>query len=177
MRSVKPILAGHVTTYNYDANDHQILSTDPDGDVTLTCYDSDGDAAQTVPPDGVGADVTNASWSSGTATITADNMYVAGDTIVVSGVSPSGYNGIFTIATASSSQFTYSKASNPGSFSSSGTAELSGSSCPTTYPAGYGDRIAVDATTNQYDASGNVVVTTTPFPAGQSGLRVNHIHG
>ena len=42
-------------------------------------------------------------------------------------------------------------------------------SCPAAYPAGYGDRLAADATTQAYDAAGDVTQTTTPAPAGQSG--------
>jgi RHS repeat-associated protein len=46
---------------------------------------------------------------------------------------------------------------------------LTASSCPSSYPAGYGDRLAADATTTSYDALGDKTVVTTPAPAGQSG--------
>ena len=48
---------GAVTTSTaYDADDEATLVTDPDGNATLTCYDGDGNVAETVPPVGVAAD-------------------------------------------------------------------------------------------------------------------------
>ena len=46
---------------------------------------------------------------------------------------------------------------------------LSASSCPTSYPSDYGDRLATDATTTAYDVQGNKTTVTTPAPAGLSG--------
>ena len=46
---------------------------------------------------------------------------------------------------------------------------LTPASCPTAYPAGYGDRLAADATIKTYDAAGDVTQTTAPAPAGQTG--------
>lgn len=46
---------------------------------------------------------------------------------------------------------------------------LTPASCPSSYPAGYGNRLASDATTYSYDALGDRTVVTTPAPAGQSG--------
>jgi YD repeat-containing protein len=46
---------------------------------------------------------------------------------------------------------------------------LSPASCPSAYPAGYGDRLASDATTFTYDGAGNQTVSTTPAPAAQTG--------
>jgi RHS repeat-associated protein len=46
---------------------------------------------------------------------------------------------------------------------------LTPASCPTTYPAGYSDRLASDATTYTYDVEGQRTAMTTPAPAGQSG--------
>jgi RHS repeat-associated protein len=46
---------------------------------------------------------------------------------------------------------------------------LSASSCPTSYPSDYGDRLATDATTTAYDAQGNKTTVTTPAPSGLSG--------
>src|SRR6202790_1381280 len=44
------------TTYNaFDAANNQTLVQDPSGNQTLTCYDGDGNIAQTVPPSGVSA--------------------------------------------------------------------------------------------------------------------------
>jgi RHS repeat-associated protein len=43
------------TDYAYDANDQQTLVTDADGNKSLSCYDGDGNLAQSVPPVGVAA--------------------------------------------------------------------------------------------------------------------------
>ena len=44
------------TTYNtFDADNEQTIVQDPSGNQTLTCYDGDGNTAQTVPPWGVSA--------------------------------------------------------------------------------------------------------------------------
>ncbi|MGC2169273.1 MAG: DUF6531 domain-containing protein [Acidimicrobiales bacterium] len=47
---------GYVTDYAYNADDEQTLVTNPDSDATLTCYDGDGNVAETVPAVGVAAD-------------------------------------------------------------------------------------------------------------------------
>jgi RHS repeat-associated protein len=94
---------GYTTTTSYNANNEAALVTNPDGDAALTCYDGDGNVAQTVPAVGVAAD------------------------------------------------------------------SLTTASCPTSYPAGYTDRLAADATVNTYDAAGNKTASSTPAPAGLSG--------
>ena len=94
---------GNTTTTAYNADDQATLITDADGDATLTCYDGDGNTAQTVPPAGVAAN----------------------------GLTPA--------------------------------------SCPTSYPAGYSDRLATDATVTTHDGSSDKLQVTTPAPAGQSG--------
>jgi YD repeat-containing protein len=49
---------------------------------------------------------------------------------------------------------------------------LTPASCPVAYPAGYGTRLAADATTHTFDTAGNQTATTTPAPAGQSGSEI-----
>src|SRR5581483_7359965 len=46
---------------------------------------------------------------------------------------------------------------------------LTPASCPSSYPTGYGNRLASDATTYAYDALGDKTTITTPAPAGLSG--------
>ena len=94
---------GYTTTTSYNADDRATLVTNPDGDATLTCYDGDGNIAQTVPPSGVAAN------------------------------------------------------------------NLTAASCPSSYPSGYGDRLATDSTVATFDAQGRRAQETTPAPAGQSG--------
>lgn len=63
-----------------------------------------------------------ASWSAGTATINTSGSHglTTGDVIVVTGVTPSGYNGTYTLLSGSGTTFTYAIASDPGSFVSTG---------------------------------------------------------
>jgi len=68
--------------------------------------------------------VSNATWSLGTATLThsggtAFNSSV-GQTITVSGVSPTGYNGSYVVTAASSGSISYAKTPNPGAYVSGG---------------------------------------------------------
>jgi len=46
---------GYTSTIGYNADDRAVLVTDADGNTTLTCYDGDGNLAQSVPPAGVAA--------------------------------------------------------------------------------------------------------------------------
>lgn len=94
---------GFTTTTAFNADDHPTLVTDPDGNARLTCYDGDGNVAQTVPAVGVAAN------------------------------------------------------------------NLTPASCPAAYPAGYGTRLATDATVSTFDALGQLTSKSTPAPAGQSG--------
>jgi hypothetical protein len=61
-----------------------------------------------------GVPITAATWSGGTVTITANNNFQAGNIVDVQGISPTGYNGQFTIVSASATQFTYAVTNNPG---------------------------------------------------------------
>jgi RHS repeat-associated protein len=97
---------GYTTTTIYNADDKPSLVTNPDGDATLTCYDGDGNTAQTVPPVGVAAN------------------------------------------------------------------SLTASSCPTSYPSGYGVRLVADATVATYNVAREQVQQATPAPAGQSGFEI-----
>ena len=53
--ALSPESASVTTTTTYDADDEPTLVTDPDGNATLTCYDGDGNVAETVPAVGVAA--------------------------------------------------------------------------------------------------------------------------
>jgi hypothetical protein len=67
------------------------------------------------------ANITNISETAGTVTFTADNSFVAGETVIVSGVNPTQYNITGTIASASTTQFTVVNSAT-GSYVSGGTA-------------------------------------------------------
>src|SRR5262249_44674265 len=47
---------------------------------------------------------------------------------------------------------------------------LSAASCPSSYPSGYGDRLASDAATSTFNALGQKTQQTAPAPAGQPGF-------
>lgn len=80
----------------------------------------------TVTSAGNQATVTGASWSGGTATLNFTNSpgeartFSVGETIVVVGLSPSGYNGTYTVTSANASQVSYAVASDPGTYVSGG---------------------------------------------------------
>ena len=59
--------------------------------------------------------ITGASWSGGKATITAANNFQPGQYVYISGITgATGFNGLFTIVSATSTHFTYALATNPG---------------------------------------------------------------
>jgi YD repeat-containing protein len=170
---------GKTTTTTYNAGDQATLVTDPLGNQALTCFDANGNAAQTVPA----FTITNATISGGTATITAANSLTAGTNhkVVVAGVVSSGqpgssYNGTFTVASASSTQFTYALGGTPGTYTSGGSAIFAPSECPTSYPTGYGPSNALGhgtgigstAATTTYDGQGFVVAQSSPTGTGGS---------
>jgi hypothetical protein len=69
--------------------------------------------------------VMNASWASSTATITVGrNIINTGSTVTVSGMTPSGYNGTYKVKSATGTTIGYALNTNPGTYSSGGTAVL-----------------------------------------------------
>lgn len=72
--------------------------------------------------------VTNASWAGGTATLTVGaNTLAVGNPVVVSGVSPAGYNGSFAVTAATASTVSYALGSDPGAYVSGGAVASGGS--------------------------------------------------
>ncbi|MGH9405264.1 MAG: hypothetical protein ACRD3D_05420 [Terriglobia bacterium] len=90
--------------------------------------------------------VKGATWSSpqgGTATLTiGSNSLAAPETVTVSGVSPAGYNGTFSVITETSNTITYALPTNPGNYASGGSVTwpnillFDASNC---YPSDYGN--------------------------------------
>jgi hypothetical protein len=78
-------------------------------------------------------DVTTASWTSNVATLTLTNTsssgqpFAIGATITVTGMNPSGYNGVYTVTGGSATTVTYALLSDPGTFQYAGTVTASGS--------------------------------------------------
>lgn len=56
-----------------------------------------------------------------TLTTSANHGYAVGDTAVIAGVSPSGYNGTQVITAVTANTFSYSLVSDPGAYTSGGT--------------------------------------------------------
>ena len=71
--------------------------------------------------------VSNATWSGGTATVTFSgaNTLAAGDTVVIASIVaatiPAGFNGTFTVTSATSTTVSYALGANPGAYVSGGT--------------------------------------------------------
>jgi hypothetical protein len=68
--------------------------------------------------------VSTASWTGNvsTYTTTAAHNLIAGNSVVVTGVTPSGYNGTYTVvSTPTTTTFTVAQVSNPGTYTSGGT--------------------------------------------------------
>ena len=76
--------------------------------------------------------VSTASWATNVATLTLFNTsssgvpFAVGSTITVTGQSPNGYNGVFTVTGGSATTVTYALLSNPGTFQYGGTVTASG---------------------------------------------------
>ena len=67
--------------------------------------------------------ITAASWSAGVVTFTAASHTLAvGDKTTVAGITPSGYNGVYTVLSVpNANTFTAALASDPGAYTSGGT--------------------------------------------------------
>jgi hypothetical protein len=83
-----------------------------------------------LPVASAAATVSTASWATGTIntatiTTTAAHNFQVGQSVTITGVVPSGYNGTFTIASVpSTTTFTYALATNPGPYTSGGSAAV-----------------------------------------------------
>jgi hypothetical protein len=109
---------------------------------TIARIDANGNVDTSTAISTTQTPITGASWASGVATITAANNLQVGDPVTVANVSPSGYNGTFTVLSATSTGFTYALATNPGTYVSGGTA--TGPSVP------FNPEDVVTATGNQF---------------------------
>jgi RHS repeat-associated protein len=173
------------TTYVYDGDGEQLIQVAPDGNVsgasaattgnntTVTAYNADGEKTSVTQAGGTGATVTPRTTSYGhdadgnQTTVqdargyTTTTAYNADDqaTLVTN---PDGNS---TLTCYDGDGNTVETVPAAGVAANS----LSASSCPASYPADYGDRLAADATTDTYDANGDKTTETTPAPAGQSG--------
>jgi len=109
-----------------------------------TAFITSGTTTLTTTGTPASASITAVSASATTWTITATNTFVAGQTVIISGITgATGYNGTYVIATASSSSFTIANTSSP-----SGTPGYSGATATNT------------TVTLALYANGNILTTT-----------------
>jgi RHS repeat-associated protein len=171
-------------TYGYDGDGERTGATPPDGNLpganagnytTVTVYNLDGQQKSVTQAGGSGATVTPRTTSYGydansnqttvtdprgyttTSTYDADNEKVM-VTDPLGNATLSCYDGIGDVAQTV-----------PPAGVAAGN--LTPASCPTSYPAGYGQRLAADATTYTFNSMGQETAQTTPAPAGQSGTQ------
>jgi hypothetical protein len=72
--------------------------------------------------------IAGASWSGGQASFTtrAPHYLATGQTVAISGTTPAGYNGVFSVAVTDATHFTIPLAANPGAYSAGGSVKFGG---------------------------------------------------
>lgn len=170
------------TTYTYDGDGEQTATTSPDGNLsganagnytTTTTYNADGEATTVTQAGGTGATApprptTNGYDANGNKTTVQD----ARSYTTTTGNNADDKPTLVTDPLGNATLTCYDGDGNttqtvPPAGVAAGS--LTAASCPTSYPSGYGDRLATDATTYTFDANGNQTARTTPAPAGQTG--------
>lgn len=102
------------------------------------------------------------SWSANTVTVTTSSphSFNFGNTVVISGVTPSGYNGTFPLISVTSTTYTYSLLSNPGAETVPGTSTATSGSAGT-YSIADGS-LSV--------SPGTLLETLNPLPGGMTAI-------
>jgi RHS repeat-associated protein len=170
------------TTYTYDADGEQLTTVAPDGNIaggnagnytTTTAYNGDGQKTSITRGAGAGYSDTPRTTTYGydadgnPATVkdargnTTTTAYNAEDEAVL----VTNPDGDASLTCYDSDGYVAQTVPPAGVAANS----LTPSSCPTSFPADYGDRLAADATTSTYNALGLDTAQTTPAPAGQTG--------
>ena len=115
------------------------------------------------------------SGSGTTVTVTVPNNFIAGETVVIAGLTPASFDGTFTVASANGSSFTYANAT-VGASTTAGTATpsglpSSGGSAPVNLPgrAVSGSGTTVTVTIPNNFTAGEMVVISGLTPASFNG--------
>lgn len=170
------------TTYGYDADGEQTAVTLPDGNLsganagnytTTTAYNADGEETAVTEAGGSGATLTPRTThhgydADGNQTTVQDARGYTTTTVFTADDKPALVTnpaGAATLTCYDANGYVTQTVPPVGVAANS----LTAASCPTSYPAGYTDRLAADATTYTYNAEGQRTAVTTPAPAGQSG--------
>jgi RHS repeat-associated protein len=169
-------------SYTYNADGEVTSVTVPNGNLAganaanfTTAYTLDADGEVTV--------ATQAGGSGATVTPRTTDYGYDGDGNQTSVTDPRGYTTDYaynaddeeTLATNPLGNATLTCYDGDGNVAETVPAvgvaanSLTESSCPTSYPSDYGDRLATDATTYAYNALGEQTSVTTPAPAGLTG--------
>ena len=175
------------TTYTYDGDGEQTAITSPDGNLsganagnytTTTAYNNDGEKTTVTQAGGTGATVTPRATSYGydgdgnqttvqdARSYTTSTSYNADDKASL--VTDPGGNATLTCydGDGNTTQTVPPVGVAAGS--------LTPASCPASYPSGYGNRLASDATTYTYDANGEPDHHHNPRPRRAKRQRDHH---
>jgi RHS repeat-associated protein len=146
---------GYTTTTAYNADNQATTVKNPDGDVTLTCYDGDGNAAQTVPPVGMAANSLTAA-SCPTAYPSGYSERLAADATV----STFNATGDMTAQTTPNPAGQTSPAYQTTSYTYDGNGNLLTTTAPpTSNTTGAPDQV----TTDTYNTAGQLASQTTGY--------------
>lgn len=172
-------------TFAYDADGDQTSTTSPDGNATgataanyttTTTYDADGRTTATTKAGGAGATVTARKATiqydlDGNKTTTTDPRgkatqyaYDAADELQLL-TDPDGH----ATLTCYDGDGQPAQTVPPTGVAAN---KLTAASCPTSYPKGYTQRLATDATTTTYNSIGKPVSVVTPSPSSSTGTTV-----
>jgi RHS repeat-associated protein len=170
------------TTYSYNGDGEQTSTITPKGNLsganagnytTVTAFNDDGEQTSVIQADGSGATATPRTTSYGYDP--NGNRTTVQDARGYTTTTTYNADDQATLVTNPSGDATLTCFDGDGNVTQAvppvGVAggNLTPTSCPVSYPSGYGNRLASDATTTTYDASGNQTATTTPAPVGESG--------
>ena len=171
-----------VTTYTYNLDGEQTSLTNPDGNLpsanagnytTVTAYNADGHTISVTQAGGSGATVTPRTTTYGydannnPTTVTDARNYTTttaynADNKTTLVTDPDG-NTTLTCYDGDGRQAQFVPPVGVAA------GKLTPALCPSSYPAGYSDRLAADATVTMYNASSELLQQTTPGPSGQTG--------